>query len=110
MSRIRTSNTGSAASTLGTSWTHVAKRDTTNEAEAVGLTWWLDLSGADRAAWWMTRTRLFDELRYNVIRQRHPGASDAELTALWTEETYRETVASDFLAKVVAAIRTRPQG
>ncbi len=57
----------------------------------------------------MARTRLFDDLRYNIIRQRNPGATEAEVTALWTEETYRHTVAPAFLARVLAAIRARSQ-
>ncbi len=57
----------------------------------------------------MARTRLFDDLRYNLIRQRNPGASESELTALWTEDTYRDTVDPAFLAKVVAAIRAHHQ-
>ncbi|MBI5949356.1 MAG: hypothetical protein HY875_14555 [Chloroflexi bacterium] len=49
-----------------------------------------------------------NSLRYELIRQRNPGATEAEVTALWTEETYRDTVEPAFLAKVVAAIRAGP--
>jgi len=47
-------------------------------------------------------------LRYSLLLQRNPAASEAELTALWTEETHRDTVAPAFLARVVAAIRAHP--
>ena len=97
-----------AGSGSAKSWTPVAKRDTTSEAAAVHDAWWLSLSGTERASWWMARNRLFDELRYDLIRQRNPGASEAENAALWTEETYRDSVDPAFLEKVAAAIRSRP--
>lgn len=51
--------------------------------------------------------RLFVEPRMGVLREEHPDASEAELTAIWTEERYRDSLPADFLARAVAAIRAR---
>ena len=45
--------------------------------------------------------------RMGMLRQEHPDASEAELTAIWTEERYRDSLPADFLARAVAAIRAR---
>ena len=45
--------------------------------------------------------------RMGMLRQEHPDASEAELTAIWTEERYRDSLPADFLARAVAAIRER---
>ena len=42
-----------------------------------------------------------------TLRREHPDASEAELTAIWTEERYRDSLPVDFLARAVAAIRER---
>ncbi len=67
----------------------------------------MSLSGAERAMWWLNRVHSFNLLRYNAIRARNPAASESELIALWTEETYRDTVDPAFLARACAAIRAR---
>ena len=45
--------------------------------------------------------------RMGMLRREHPDASEAELTAIWTEERYRDSLPADFLARAVAAIRER---
>lgn len=50
---------------------------------------------------------LFVERRMGMLRKEHPDASEAELTAIWTEERYRDSLPADFLARAVAAIRAR---
>ena len=50
---------------------------------------------------------LFVEPRMGVLRKEHPDASEAELTAIWTEERYRDSLPADFLARACAAIRER---
>ena len=47
------------------------------------------------------------QIRMKRLRERNPGASEAELLALWTEETYRGTVDAAFLARACEAIRSR---
>jgi hypothetical protein len=49
--------------------------------------------------------QLTAQIRYDRFRERNPGASEAELLALWTEETYRGSVDAGFLARVCRAIR-----
>jgi hypothetical protein len=70
---------------------------------------WLALrrrqSQVDRATAVLHWAHTGSQIRMEQLRQRNPGASDAELLALWTEETYRGTVNADFLARVCAAIR-----
>jgi hypothetical protein len=44
-------------------------------------------------------------LRYNLLAERHPGATDGELTALWVEDTYRDSMDPVALAKACRAIR-----
>lgn len=46
-------------------------------------------------------------IRLDRLRQRNPDASDWELMALWTEETYRGKVDAGFLARACDAIRSR---
>ena len=69
--------------------------------------WWLGLTPAERATWWLRRANTTDRLRFNLIRERNPGAPESELTALWTEETYGHSLAPAFLANALAAIRAR---
>lgn len=47
------------------------------------------------------------EARMGMLRKEHPDASQAELTAIWTEERYRDSLPADFLARAVQAIRER---
>ena len=60
--------------------------------------------------------RLSDGLRWNheladfrrgYMQSQNPAASESEILALWTEETYRETVEPAFLARACAEIRRR---
>ncbi|GAB4329693.1 MAG: hypothetical protein Kow0010_14290 [Dehalococcoidia bacterium] len=69
--------------------------------------WWLGLAPEDRVAWMMECMRGIDDVRYGALRQRHPGASEAELDALRVAETYRDTVEPGSLARAVEAIRKR---
>lgn len=52
--------------------------------------------------------RSFAAARYNRIRQANPGASEPEILALWTEETYRDSVSAEQLAQLCAMIRQAP--
>ena len=82
-------------------------RDTTPEAAAIAHARWQALSGVERVSAWSDRMHLANMHRYNLIARRNPGASDAELMALWVEETYRGTVDPAFLARACEAIRAR---
>ena len=44
-------------------------------------------------------------IRYNRIRQANPDAPEQEILALWTEETYRDSVPADRLAHLCQMIR-----
>ncbi len=65
------------------------------------------LSPGERLDSMLDLTGLFIEPRMGVLRKEHPEASEAELTALWTEERYRDSLPADFLARAVAAICAR---
>ena len=52
--------------------------------------------------------RSFAAARYNRIRCANPGASEPEILALWTEETYRDSVPAERLARLCAMIRQAP--
>ena len=47
----------------------------------------------------------FASNRYNRIRAAHPDAPEEEILALWTEETYRDSVPPDRLARLCQMIR-----
>ena len=65
------------------------------------------LSPGERLDSMLDLTGLFIEPRMGVLRKEDPDASEADLTALWTEERYRDSLPADFLARAVAAIRAR---
>jgi len=85
----------------------VEKRDTTPEAAAIVHARRRALTEVERLDEMLEWGDLGNQVRYEMIRQRHPGASESELIALWTEETYRNSLDPTFLAKAVAAIRAR---
>ncbi len=97
----------SSSSTSANSWRPVEKRDTTPDVAARQREWWLGLSGGERLTWMFDFVHEHNTARYEAIRRRNPEASAAELTALWTEETYRDRLPADFLARALAAIRER---
>lgn len=69
--------------------------------------WWLGLSEAERLQSMLELANAGIEARMGMLRNEHPDASEAELTAIWTEERYRDSLPADFLARAVAAIRAR---
>jgi len=69
--------------------------------------WWLGLSEAERLRSMLDLANAGIEARMSMLRNEHPDASEAELTAIWTEERYRDSLPADFLARAVAAIRAR---
>ncbi len=69
--------------------------------------WWLGLSEGERLQLMLDLANAGIEARVGMLREEHPDASEAELTALWTEERYRDSLPADFLARAVAAIRAR---
>jgi hypothetical protein len=66
-------------------------------------------SQVDRATAVLRWAHTGSQIRMEQMRQRNPGASDAELLALWTEQTYRGSVDDDYLARVCTAIREGKQ-
>ncbi len=69
--------------------------------------WWLAKTPGERLDYILDLAAMNIESRIAVLRQEHPDASEAELTAIWTEERYRDSLPADFLARAVAAIRAR---
>ncbi len=69
--------------------------------------WWLGLGEGERLQLMLDLANAGIEARMGILRQQHPDASEAELTAIWTEERYRDSLPADFLARAVAAIRER---
>ncbi len=69
--------------------------------------WWLGLSEGERLQLMLDLANAGIEARVGMLREEHPEASEAELTALWTEERYRDSLPAGFLARAVAAIRAR---
>lgn len=86
-------------------WTLATPKDTRPEFAYQYNRWWLTLSGQERADWWLRRMRSFGSQRYNRIRQQHPDAPEEEILALWTEETYRDSVPAGRLAHLCQMIR-----
>lgn len=69
--------------------------------------WWVELAPEERVAWMMDFVHGMNLVRYGALRERHPDASEAELDAIWAEETYRDSVDPGFLARALNAIRNR---
>lgn len=47
------------------------------------------------------------QISYEALRSRKPDAGENELLALWTEQTYRQSMPPEWVAKAVAMIRER---
>src|SRR5437773_1406116 len=107
MSTTTTSSAGSMPSESGNSWSLPAPADTTPEFWETYLRWWRGLSGGERVERWLERISAFDELRYERIREKNPNAGERELVVLWTEQTYRQSMPAEWVAKAVALIRER---
>ncbi len=69
--------------------------------------WWLGLTGAERVQCMLDLSNMGIQARMSTLREQHPDASEAELTAIWTEERYRDSLDPEFLARACAAIRAR---
>ena len=95
----------STGSTSARCWAPAIPKDTRPEFADQYNRWWLGLSGPERADWWLRRTRTFGAARYRRIRQADPDASEPEILARWTEETYRESVPAERLARLCELIR-----
>lgn len=68
---------------------------------------WKRLQPGERLDAMLDLASLFVEPRMTTLREQYRDASEAELTAIWTEERYRDSLPADFLARAVAAIRER---
>ena len=68
---------------------------------------WMLRSPGERLDDLLNLANAFIGARMGMLRREHPDASEAELTAIWTEERYRDSLPADFLARAVAAIRAR---
>lgn len=110
MSTTPTSSTGSDGSISSGRWTLPRKGDTTPEFADIQERWWMGLTGAERVEWWRRRQYLFASNRFNQVAARNPGATHGELMALWTEETYRESLAPAVLARFCTLLREHWDG
>jgi hypothetical protein len=83
--------------------------DTTPEAFQRMQAIWLAKTGEERLEWWSRQMHAANMTRWNLIRDRNPGASEAEVDALWVEETYqdRHDIDPEFLARACDHIRAR---
>ena len=96
-----------ATSDLQRPWTPVEKRDTTPEAAALLRERWLGLTLQERLTEKLEWCGFMNKVRYDLLRQRNPGAPESEIVALWTETTYRDSLKPEVLAGALAAIRAR---
>ena len=71
---------------------------------------WLGLTAAERLQCMLDLANIGIEGRMSTLREQYPDASEAELTAIWTEERYRDSLDPEFLARACAAIRARDDG
>ena len=71
---------------------------------------WLGLTGGERLQLMLDLASKGIQARMSTLRQQYPDASEAELTAIWTEERYRDSLDPEFLARACAAIRARDDG
>ena len=84
--------------------------DTTPEVAELQRKWWLGLTAAERLQCMLDLANIGIEGRMSTLREQYPDASEAELTAIWTEERYRDSLDPEFLARACAAIRARDDG
>jgi hypothetical protein len=52
-------------------------------------------------------TYMVRQVSFEGLRARRPHVSENELLALWTEQTYRQSMPPEWVAKAVALIRER---
>ena len=91
------------------SWTLPRPRDTTPEVWRRQQEWWLGLTGEERLEYMLNFQETIRQVQKENILLRYPGASDAEVDAIWVEETYRDELDSEFLKAAAESIRTRDQ-
>lgn len=88
-------------------WTPVERRDTTSEAAAFEATLRSHETEIDRLEPMLRWCGELQAMRIKMLKAANPSASEAEIIALWTEQTYRGTVADTLLDRALAAIRSR---
>ncbi len=86
-------------------WTPVERRDTRPEVAEKQRELWLAMSGVERATEVLRWGHTLNCIRYERIRGANPGASEREVLALYTEETYRDSVSPERLADLSVRIR-----
>lgn len=79
--------------------------DTTADAHEQWTRIWSGLAPAERAKTLLERAAMAREMRRAMLRRQHPGLSDAEINALWLEQTYRGTVPDALLDDALRHIR-----
>ena len=65
------------------------------------------MSGIERLERMLNWCHEVNCIRMHRIEQNNPGATEGEVLALWTEETFRDTVDPGLLARACAEIRRR---
>ena len=106
---MSSSKRGSDGSISKMSWTLPIPRDTTPEVARRQREWWLGLTPAQRYAYVNERKARARQVRETMIRKLHPGASDAELDAIWVGEVYKDDLDPAFLRAAQEFIRTRDE-
>ena len=90
------------------SWKPVERRDTSPEVAEKLRQMQLALSDVERATQVLRWGHTLNCIRFERIRSLHPEASEQEVLALYTEETYRDSVSAERLAQLCAKIRESP--
>jgi hypothetical protein len=88
-------------------WTPVERRDTRPEAAEAMRELERRRTPEERAAAVMDMQYVAILAKYRDMAIRHPGASEAELDALWVEEMWGDELDPALIAKACAIIRSR---
>lgn len=91
------------------SWTLPIPRDTTPEIAHRQREWWLGMTPEGRLKYAEEHKSAINEVRVQRIRRLNPGATDADVYAIWVEDTYKDDLDPEFLKTVQHAIRTRDE-
>ena len=90
------------------SWKPVERRDTSPEVAEKLRQMQLALSDVERATQVLRWGHALNSIRFERIRRLNAGATGQEVLALYTEETYRDSVPTERLAQLCAKIGESP--
>lgn len=85
---------------------HHVKRMPVDETTRLRDDRWKSLSGEERLTYVFQLNEIVRQSRLERIRRMNPGASDAEVEAIWVEEMYKDDLSPEVLKWAQHAIRT----